>query len=589
MQSRMAAVIVALVAFSTCVLAADITLVKHARKGRAPQRSTQYIVMKGDTLRSVLTRVYGAKEKDLPELFRKFRNENPGVRDLNLIHAGRKISIPGRGARITTAPARKKAPDEPLQVKEVSPDIYVVKQGQHLAQILREVYGISDELIFDEYVDLIKKLNPQISDPDHVIPGQELRIPSMKEILAAARASQGGEAAATPGMPPAEVQPPVTATPGVPPVAAQASPPAFQGKNMTAAANPVQGSPSGISSVADRGNVAGTGGTGDGGKAAPSPGSRAMRNTVVPALESMGGRQRDKGTYFLPLSGGTSISLDTGEIPVIELDTGKKIIFDTKGMITPEVRAFIEKSFPSFAVISGEPSSLEDLMDKVLSVSGYFSVNRDAGPLLIGEEEKVRFFGKWIVYKDFSRRNVFVINILKDQDLKTPEPIRSYAGRFGIDLVEMGGRDPGGAEKKAGSVTALKHSYKALFAHLGVAFEADREIELVSGGVVRISYRAPLVVGKVILTDAMPDQDMVSRLSKQSYILLNARTEPLERVLKAVGTSAGVSPVKIAVAPGRTELELPAMQVGRHLILKRAIDPGIEAYIASTGMDVLVW
>lgn len=583
MQSRTAAVIVALVAFSTCVLAADITLVKHARKGRAPQRSTQYIVMKGDTLRSVLTRVYGAKENELPELFRQFRRENPGVSDLNRIHAGRKISIPGRGAKITTAPARKKAPAEQLQVKEVSPDIYVVKQGQHLAQILREVYGISDELIFDEYIDLIKKLNPQISDPNHVIPGQELRLPSMKEVLAAARASQGegGEAAATPGMPPAEGQHPVTATSGVPT--------AFQGKNLTATTNPAQGSPSVLSSGAARENVAGTGGTAEGGKAAPSSGSRAMKTTVVPALESMGGRQRDKGTYFLPLSGGTSISLDTGEIPVIELDTGKKIIFDTKGMITPEVRAFIEKSFPSFTVISGEPSSLEDLMDKVLSVSGYFSVNRDAGPLLIGEEEKVRFFGKWIVYKDFSRRNVFVINILKDQDLKTPEPIRSYAGRFGIDLVEMGGRDPGGAEKRAGSVTALKHSYKALLGHLGVAFDVDREIDLVSGGVVRISYKAPLVVGKVILTDTMPDQDMVSRLTKQSYILLNPRTEPLDRVLKAIGTSAGVSPVKIAVAPGRTELELPAMQVGRHLILKRAIDPAIEAYIASTGVDVLVW
>ncbi|HPS94477.1 MAG TPA: hypothetical protein PK600_08440, partial [Deltaproteobacteria bacterium] len=229
---------------------------------------------------------------------------------------------------------------------------------------------------------------------------------------------------------------------------AQPSPPAFQGKNMTAAANPVQGSPSVLSSGAAPGNVAGTGGTGKGEKAAPSPGSRAMRTAVVPALESMGGRQRDKGTYFLPLSGGTSISLDTGEIPVIELDTGKKIIFDTKGMITPEVRAFIEKSFPSFTVISGEPSSLEDLMDKVLSVSGYFSVNRDAGPLLIGEEEKVRLFGKWIVYKDFSRRNVFVINILKDQDLKTPEPIRSYAGVSGSTSSRWAAETRAGLRKR---------------------------------------------------------------------------------------------------------------------------------------------
>ena len=150
------------------------------------------------------------------------------------------------------------------------------------------------------------------------------------------------------------------------------------------------------------------------------------------------------------------MSINTSEIPVMELDTGKKIIFDMNGTISPEVKGHIEKAFPSFTVVSGSQGDLEGLMDKVLSVSGYFSVNKDSSPLLVGAEEKLRFFGKWIVYKDFSRNNVFVVNLLGNEDQKTPGGIRNYAKHFGIDLIEIGGKDTGSALKKSAQVADLK-------------------------------------------------------------------------------------------------------------------------------------
>jgi LysM domain len=549
MYCRMAILVVALIVCSTLVLAADIVLVKHARRSQSPQ-STQYVVREGETLGDILTRVYGAKKEDLPSLYARFRQENPGIKNLDHIPAGSKVSIPLPGMK-SIVPMNKKKASVALQVKQVSPQEYVIKQGQHLAMILREVYGIPDELIFDEYLNLIKELNPEIGDPNHVVPGQKISIPDIKQVISAAKQTQNKMK--EPGLAMADnhqVEAPVS-SPAVPPKAQEG----------------------------DKGSKA---------KAA-STASQAVRNTVLPALERMGGNQKNQGTYFMPLTGGTSISMDTNEIPVIELDTGNKIIFDSKGMITPEVKRYIEKAFPSFKVITDSPASLEDLMDKVLNVSGYFSINKGTSPLIVGEEEKVRFFGKWIVYKEYTRQNVFVINLLKDDEHRTPVPIQKYAGHFGIDLIEMGGRDPADVSKNPDVIKTMDHSYRALFTQLGVTYEADREIELISGSVVRVAYKAPLLVGKVILTETLPDQTTAAMLTKQSYVLLNTRSEPVDAVLKAVGVKVDGPPVKVIVAQGRTELEIPALQVEKHIIITRPIDHGIAMYIASGGMDVLIW
>ena len=537
--------VVAFIVCSTLVLAADIVLVKHARRSQSPQ-STQYVIREGETLEDILTRVYGAKKEDLPSLYARFRQENPRITNLDLIPAGSKVSIPLPGMKSIVPMNRKKA-SVALQVKQVSPQEYVIKQGQHLAMILREVYGIPDELIFDEYLNLIKELNPQISDPNHVVPGQKISIPDIKQVISAAKQTQN------------KMKESGLATADNHQAEAPASPPKAQ--------------------EGDKGSKAKT----------ASTASQTVRNTVLPALERMGGNQKNQGTYFMPLTGGTSISMDTNEIPVIELDTGNKIIFDSKGMITPEVKRYIEKAFPSFKVITDSPASLEDLMDKVLNVSGYFSINKGTSPLIVGEEEKVRFFGKWIVYKEYTRQNVFVINLLKDDEHRTPVPIQKYAGHFGIDLIEMGGRDPADVSKNPDIIKTMDHSYRALFTQLGVTYEADREIELISGSVVRVAYRAPLLVGKVILTETMPDQTTAAMLTKQSYVLLNTSNEPVDAVLKAVGVKVDGPPVKVVVAQGRTELEIPALQVEKHIIVTRPIDHGIATYIASGGMDVLIW
>lgn len=559
------------IACCLCIGAADITLVKHARRIKPP-RTSEYVVREGDTLRRILMEVYNAREGDLPFLYRQFRLLNPNVSSLDNILIGTKVRIPLVGSVLAASEEKKNPPA--VRVKEVTPDEYVIRQGEHLAKILRDIYGIPDDVVYRQYIDLILKLNPQITNPDRILAGQRLRLPQVRDVLSAVKKTQEQTGAAM-----TETSAGVTRQNGGQEFPALSRSGGASGKTEDV----------GQGTKAVEFNSAEPGARGDKGASGKALGVRGIKDSVLPALKSMGGSQRDKGTFFMPVAGGTSLSINTSEIPVMELDTGRKIIFDMDGRISPDMKDFIEKAFPSFTVISGPQENLEGLMDRVLSVSGYFSINKDPSPLLVGSEEKLRFFGKWIVYKDFSRRNVFVINLLDANEDKTPLTIRRYAGTFGIDLIEIGGKDTRATKKKTAPPVDLKHSYPSILDHFKVPYLRDSEIVLMESGPIRVTYKAPILVDKAILTETMPDQEMIAMLEKKSYDIVNTRELLLEEVLAILGLEFEGPPIRLTVAKGRTELEIPGIRIGTTVILLKKVDPEIQNYLASEGLKLLAW
>lgn len=532
--------------------AQDITLVKHARRIAPPPGDT-YVVKQGDTLRRILMEVYRARENDLPDLYARFRQLNPDIADLDSLMVGKSIKIP-----VNSVAGRERAPagtpSGRLGVEEVSAEEYVVRQGEYLSKILKEIYGVPDDLVFSRYIEMVKRLNPQITDPNRILAGQKIRIPSVRQILADSKQGQGKNGR-------------------------KAGP---AGDEALAVDRENGGQDAGPRAGADQA----TGATNEKGRVARA---KDVKGKLLPALEAMGGSSQGTGTYYVPVTGGAGMAIDTREIPVMELDTGKKIILDLEGKITPEVRSYIEKAFPSISVVSGPEADMESLIDRVLSVSGFFSVNKDPAPLMVGSEEKVSLFGKWLVYKDFSRRNVYVINLLGERDSKIPQPIRRYVQAFGIDIVEIGGVEPRVRTDRPMAPVSVSGSYRELFKALSIPFERDKEIELVSGGPVRIVYKAPVVSGSVIVADGSPDAQTASLLSKRSFQVFDGSRASPQEVLAGLGFTLEGPPVRLKVAQGKAELEIPAVKTGATMILLSRIDQVIQQYIASLGYRLIVW
>ena len=296
MHVRAVLLLVALIAYSLSAFAADITLVKHARRAK-PLGASQYVVKEGDTLRRILMEGYNAKEEDLPNLYKRFRQENPGIADLDYIPSRHQDRGPHK--RRARHCCRQEDPPGELEVREASPNEYVIKQGEYLARIMRKVYGVSDDLIFHEYMALVKKLNPGISDPNLIKAGQKLILPDIKRVMAKAKNSQGPAAGvlsvSTTGVPPQDVSnntPPALISDASVPQAKQDTAASEQLPKTAPAAPPV------LPGVKQASN----------GKS-PEPGKardlKMVKGAVLPALKNMGGTKRDKGIYYMPTSGGT--------------------------------------------------------------------------------------------------------------------------------------------------------------------------------------------------------------------------------------------------------------------------------------------
>lgn len=611
-MNRTGALLIMLIVVPVLALSEDITLIKRAsRKGSPPGESTRYVVKPGDTLQKIFLKDFGAKPGDLSSLYREFRRINPNVTNLDRLRTNSSIAIP----KVQRKVGRVQTP-----MKDASGDYIVIRQGQHLAKVLREVYGLSDDAIFKRYIKKIRELNPHIKNLNLVMAGQKIRLPEMRSarLKAAVQTAQAGippEAGKTPAQrTPLKVRIEEIDEEENPGGSAQKQDAGQQPDASVAQAG--RESEQALQKASDRKESSGAAGeegnagstlqdvvaevkdgssrTASGeGAYAESPKEKAalafVKEKVFPSLKDMGVRLSDKGTYFMPLADGKSIAIDTSGIPVIDFDTGMRIILDVNNRISPETKDRLEKAYPNTKVVSGPSEGIEPLMEKILNTCGYFSVNKDAGPVLVGGEEKLRFFGKWIVYKDVSRRKVIVINILSDKDFKTPEMIRSYASRFGINLVEMGGRQYLPRKEALSTLASFNHSYEKLFDGLGVEYEKQKELELVSQDDLKITYTAPFMIGKTALTDELPDKTMLDLLKKKGYTVVHTGTQDLKSVITALGLKKEGPPIRVIVSRNRTELDLPAIHVGKIIVLERQVDPDVTRYLSSCGLTFAVW
>jgi hypothetical protein len=595
--------------FSTAY-ADDITLVKHARRS-APDKeeASSYTVKPNDTLYKILANSLGAKPEEMPYLYHQFKLLNPGIKNLNIIQPDKKVVLPALN--------RTKPSSKSIEMQEVGKEYYTIKQNEHLIKILKRVYKLSDEDIQKEYLKAISELNPEIKNLNHVVPGQRIKMPrqlvekSPAEIKPATALKEPEpvktQEKTPPALPvPADTKTPAVAVPPEPVIKApqpqikaeipkqtpvEQKPPVMtapvkeakisnqkesrlpQQNSVALATSPAKPPVADIKSDTASDNRAKAG--------------RIIRNSLIPAFKEMGASSREDGKYYMPVSGG-NVAINTQEIPVIELDNGKKIIIDFNGKLSPKVTALIEKTFPDCKIIREPGTELETIMDKVLNVSGYFSINKDGDPIIVGLDEKVKLSGKWIVYKDFTRSNVYVINILNDNQIRTPKTISGYAARFGLDIIDIGGKDAG-----SGFLTKdpkeLKHSYKALFDTLDVKYKKDKEIVLLEDETVNISYTAPILAGKIIITPSHVDDDIKEMLIKKGYRIFDSNTSSFYEIIDAVELQHSGPPLKISVADTRTEIEVPGIKTGKYIILEKNIDKDIIKYLTSTGAQVLIW
>ncbi|MEW5726086.1 MAG: LysM peptidoglycan-binding domain-containing protein, partial [Thermodesulfobacteriota bacterium] len=158
-----------------------------------------YTVKRGDALAYVLQKRGVIGQGLLPEqLVRMIKALNPDLKNLDVLLIGQKLVLPS-GPIEGLSPA----PPQPVETKAPEPAVTPkaaaktpgageyeyrtvrVEKGDRLAEILRRE-GVPEPLIFNEMVNLVVRVNPQLRNPNLIYAGMDLKVPVKSDWTAVA-------------------------------------------------------------------------------------------------------------------------------------------------------------------------------------------------------------------------------------------------------------------------------------------------------------------------------------------------------------------------------------------------------------------
>ncbi|MFC1823060.1 LysM peptidoglycan-binding domain-containing protein [Thermodesulfobacteriota bacterium] len=142
-----------------------------------------YTIQEGDYIWKLLRERELLNKKILPDLLTILKRLNPTLGNLDFIQPGEKIIIP-----LAITPLKQKPKDidkevaetiitSPKELQDLDLVDYTVKPGDSLIRVVMGRYNIPAKDLYNEYLELVKQLNPSIRDINTIHAGQKIRLP----------------------------------------------------------------------------------------------------------------------------------------------------------------------------------------------------------------------------------------------------------------------------------------------------------------------------------------------------------------------------------------------------------------------------
>jgi len=456
-------------------------------------QTQEYVVKEGDWLVKILREKGLADDHNLPELLSLLRKLNSSLHDLDMIKPGEKILI-----------LVKVVPDERLTEKTLPPklsyDTYRVEQGDILSQVAMERYPLSKETFNREYLRLFAAYNPSVKDPNHLVPGQVIKLPRYPQpegethqeppVLLDLEKTPNRVALRpkTPIEPSPPTEPSPAPKPKRPPTAPKsaAHEPAIKPtpwettqapkpwpadlKPVMPEAPPVptpQVIPEAPQLVASESTLAekepatpASPWPADLKPVMPEPSKDRVSSTVSggsstfvvadglgTVISRMGEEWIHSGEHVIPMKSGGHIQLDAQSYPMVRFRDGITLIVDLNNTLPPKMGHVIESTWANYRVIRLSPNDdLHSALDKMLNILNYQNAVEKGKPLTLGGVIPLAISGDWIVTPPQTARRkeprYVVINLLDRGSRGLPAALKTYLKGMGVEVIEYPSTEP---------------------------------------------------------------------------------------------------------------------------------------------------
>ncbi len=345
-----------------------------------------YTVKKGDYIYKILKKQGIADRKRLSEILQLLKELNPSLSNLDIIYPGQTIVIPlsiePLGSPEPDAAEAQQKPSAPTVEPEFIPDPsdidsnrYTVRRGDTLIKIVKDHHKIDipRNVLYGKYMDLLKKVNPELKDINKIHPGQIIRLPIYK---------------------PRAVRRPIERR--IPRPDAETT----EGKIK----------------------------------------KRALWSELSRIFSEIGEECIQTGAHFIPLPSGGQIDLKAETFPLVAFNHGVRVVVDIHGMLPEQIRKLVETAWDMYRIVNlKHVDTLSGAVEIMLTAAGYPEVRKATKPLRLAADLPLNIHGDWFISTDKIREGkthrMVAINL--EADIATPAEIKEYLRNRGLLLVEF--------------------------------------------------------------------------------------------------------------------------------------------------------
>jgi len=347
-----------------------------------------HTVKRGDHLWKILRDRYKIEDSKISFFCKVAKFINPDIKDVNKLYPDQDIMIPYKFLK-------DKDSNKLIDKTAESDAVYVVQPGDHLAKILREKYELMSPAIFSEKTRrLFKKSNPEIKDINKLVKGQKIVIPS--EVLALR------ERFVPIGM--LEVK-------------------KTEKEESTDKTRDIK-EPQVVEPDLTDDEL--------------SDNESITKDMLSLLTRSFDGTDNRTGVEEFEVEGSNALKLDYSKYPLYEFPWGKKVLLDYGNRIPGGVKDVITSKWENAEIVGvREKDDIESILDRVLEVCGLFKVEKGGEYTVNKDNIQVSVSGSWIVFKDETLKNVFVVNLIKNSKEQVSPSLKSYLSDLGLTFVDI--------------------------------------------------------------------------------------------------------------------------------------------------------
>ncbi len=426
-------------------------VVKKYKEGEV--QAEPYTVKKGDNLWKIIINNYGIKKRQFPFFCRITKSLNPALKNAHEIVPRQALLIPFKYVTHFNI-AKEEIKSVPFDTlfshpSQIPTEEYTILKGEQVAQILKDRYNIPGNLIFDEYLNLVKQLNPDVKDINLVVANQRVILPSPTYYqLPSGEKDELGRAATKE---PTVERPQVGEAPDVEEVEEDLSARKVRAKEISTGKmlsvekerEPVYVDPR-FRKIATH-----------------VPRSRKLATHYMRAIaDVLQGTLMGSDEFAIPLMSEGQITINTHNFPILQLTDKKKMILNYDNSLPSGLVELIQSERNDFEVVTlNRFEDIASVLDKIIDSAGYFSIDKSQSPLMIGNQIQFEIRGNWIIYGDELLKDITVVNLVKNEAEPIDAQLKDYIYTYGINLVDLYLMGDGEQEKTSFPPKAVEHKY----------------------------------------------------------------------------------------------------------------------------------